>query len=177
MAIYDNFPYTNIHEMNLRWVIEQVKQGNLTIEDFSEYLEQVETQLNTINDMLTELNPKIADFEAKYPAIAAIAGSNAGNSKNFIYFNNGVPTATTENLGDTYTHLYLDDGILKAGYRTRQVYVLPNIPSVQPGRNGDMWFRYGTLGGIQYSGLYIYDEFSSSWQEIYNLDLTNKVIL
>ena len=68
MAIYDNFPWTSVHELNLGWIIEQVKQGNLTIEDFAEQLQQ---------------------FSDDYAALLAlanaftIAGSNISTTKNF----------------------------------------------------------------------------------------------
>ena len=68
MAIYDNFPYTNIHEMNLRWVIEQVKQGNLTIEDFAEQLQQFAEDYDTLSALATAFT---------------IAGSNISTTKNF----------------------------------------------------------------------------------------------
>lgn len=68
MAIYDNFPYTNIHEMNLRWVIEQVKQGNLTIEDFAEQLQQFRDDYDTLLAL---------------SAAFTIAGSNITTTKNF----------------------------------------------------------------------------------------------
>lgn len=68
MAIYDNFPYTNIHEMNLRWVIEQVKQGNLTIEDFAEQLQQFRDDYDTLLALA---------------AAFTIVGSNISTTKNF----------------------------------------------------------------------------------------------
>lgn len=33
MAIFDNFPYTNFHDLNLDWIIEQVKKYGSTIEE------------------------------------------------------------------------------------------------------------------------------------------------
>ena len=68
MAIYDNFPYTNIHELNLGWIIEQVKQGNLTIEDFAEQLQQFAEDYDTLSALATAFT---------------IAGSNITTTKNF----------------------------------------------------------------------------------------------
>ena len=35
MSVFENFPYTNVHELNLDWVIKRVKEGNAKIEDLT----------------------------------------------------------------------------------------------------------------------------------------------
>ena len=68
MAIYDNFPYTNIHEMNLAWIIEQVKAGNIKIDEFTEALEQFAEDYDTLSALASAFT---------------IAGSNISTTKNF----------------------------------------------------------------------------------------------
>lgn len=68
MAIYDNFPWTSIHELNLGWIIEQVKAGNIKIEGFEEALEQFEEDYDTLSALA---------------AAFTIAGSNISTTKNF----------------------------------------------------------------------------------------------
>lgn len=59
MGLYDAYPYTNIHELNLRWRLKQLK---LTQE-----------QLELIKAYFDEIEPDIEDFKAKYPELADIA--------------------------------------------------------------------------------------------------------
>lgn len=68
MAIYDNFPWTNVHELNLGWIIEQVKAGNIKIDGFEEALEQFEEDYDTLSALA---------------AAFTIAGSNISTTKNF----------------------------------------------------------------------------------------------
>lgn len=59
MAIYDAFPYTNIHELNLAWCLKQLKSTQ-------EYLDLLKAYLD-------EVQPELEDFKAKYPELADIA--------------------------------------------------------------------------------------------------------
>ena len=68
MAIYDNFPWTSIHELNLSWIIEQVKAGNIKIDEFTEALEQFAEDYDTLSALA---------------AAFTIAGSNITTTKNF----------------------------------------------------------------------------------------------
>ena len=36
MAIYDNFPYTNVHEMNYDWIIKTVKKLGIDVKDLAD---------------------------------------------------------------------------------------------------------------------------------------------
>lgn len=69
MAIYDSFPWTSVHELNLGWIIEQVKAGNIKIDGFEEALAQFDEDYRTLSALA---------------AAFTIAGSNISTTKNFI---------------------------------------------------------------------------------------------
>lgn len=68
MAIYDSFPWTSVHELNLSWVIQCVKAGNIKIDEFTEALEQFAEDYATLSALA---------------AAFTIAGSNISTTKNF----------------------------------------------------------------------------------------------
>lgn len=53
MALFENFPYTNIHELNLDWIVKIAK----------DFLEQYTTIQETITNGLTALDDKAANLE------------------------------------------------------------------------------------------------------------------
>lgn len=36
MAVFENFPYTNVHELNLDWILKEVKANNAEVEDLKQ---------------------------------------------------------------------------------------------------------------------------------------------
>lgn len=42
MAIYDNLPYTNFHELNADWLLKQMKEAKAKIDEYQETLDQFE---------------------------------------------------------------------------------------------------------------------------------------
>lgn len=42
MAIYDNLPYTNFHELNADWLLKQMKEAKAKIDEYQEVLDQFE---------------------------------------------------------------------------------------------------------------------------------------
>ena len=49
MAIFDNFPYTNVHEMNYDWIIKKVKE---CIINFNELDKEVDDKIKELLDLL-----------------------------------------------------------------------------------------------------------------------------
>lgn len=77
---YNKFPYTNIGDINLDWIIKQVKRlqdrvDNLDPEDFSERLEQVETLAEQANQNAFTAANTAAD--AEQAAAGAVTTANA----------------------------------------------------------------------------------------------------
>lgn len=111
MAIYDNFPWTNVHELNLAWIIEQVKAGNLKIDGFEEALEQFEEDYDTLSALA---------------AAFTIAGSNISTTKNFSAASLSGPltgnvTGDLTGNADTATHATSADSATTAISATNAV--------------------------------------------------------
>lgn len=51
MSMFENFPYTNLHELNLEWVISKVKELQDRTEQVEQYIENVDSEIqNKINN-------------------------------------------------------------------------------------------------------------------------------
>lgn len=48
MAIFENFPYTNVHELNLDWLIKNMKQIYL---DFDKLDEKTKQEIQALRDL------------------------------------------------------------------------------------------------------------------------------
>lgn len=64
MGLFDQFPYTNIHELNLDWVMSQLKRYGIVIDGLPDYIN------NAIKNMLDDLNLTdiVIDAIAQYGA-------------------------------------------------------------------------------------------------------------
>lgn len=77
MALFENFPYTNFHEMNLDWLIKQTKNNSDDIDALNKYITGtlsdaviafLEDNLDriTMSAIYNEANASIAlDFEVE----------------------------------------------------------------------------------------------------------------
>lgn len=92
MAIFNDFPYSNLHNENLAWIIEQLKKLNAFIENnpnldpsgFEKELEEIRTSITnlenslsatdgnieTINTSLTQINKSIESINSKISTIS-----------------------------------------------------------------------------------------------------------
>lgn len=108
MAIFNDFPYSNLHNENLSWIIDQLKKLNAFIENnpnldpsgFEEELEEIRTNItnlenslsstdeniSTINTSLTQINKNIESINSKISTI--------DNSIEDV--NNNITTLTAE---------------------------------------------------------------------------------
>lgn len=48
MGLFDQFPYTNFHDLNLDWILEFVKSAGGTVESYEDRLQQVEQSVRSI---------------------------------------------------------------------------------------------------------------------------------
>lgn len=48
MAVYENFPYTNIHEMNYDWIIKQIKD---MFENFDKLDEDTKDEIQSLKEL------------------------------------------------------------------------------------------------------------------------------
>lgn len=63
MAVFENFPYTNVHELNLDWVIKQVKiyiEKYITLEEFVN--SSLEEQQQYIDNALADIRNDFQDL-------------------------------------------------------------------------------------------------------------------
>lgn len=74
MSVFEEFPYTNFHELNLDWILKKIKE-----------LEKTLTDLTPASDLLKEYE-KIDNItnNRKLSTIGDFTGSLAGNSINMI---------------------------------------------------------------------------------------------
>lgn len=116
MPIYDMYPYTNLHEMNLDQIISEV-------ESFKGILDSLATQLNQLTGYLEAIsvNPSNVAIDrdlvidgsltadsitGQFNISAASADKlnvNGGAATNPVYFTNGVPTPTGNTLAKDIT--------------------------------------------------------------------------
>lgn len=59
MSIFNEFPYTNFHELNLDWLVKEVKQ---LISDWAKYKEDWQTLYDETNEAIQEANESIEEL-------------------------------------------------------------------------------------------------------------------
>lgn len=59
MALFDNMPYTNLHEINLDWIIQQIKNYTATVDGYSSRIETVEQEAAELKEYINE---RLADL-------------------------------------------------------------------------------------------------------------------
>ena len=69
MALWNKFPFSNFHQLNLDWLIQTMKE---LVNSFNTMSEEVKQQLKdfntTMTNTLTSQNTKINDFVNNYEA-------------------------------------------------------------------------------------------------------------
>lgn len=64
MAVFENFPYTNVHELNLDWVIKNVKEYIIKYENLEEFVNtSIEEQNKIISEAVKELEDGLQDLK------------------------------------------------------------------------------------------------------------------
>lgn len=51
MAIFDNYPYVNIHELNLAWILDRVKEAKTKIAEYEAQLAEFESEYQALLNM------------------------------------------------------------------------------------------------------------------------------
>ena len=74
MPIFDgNLPYTNLHELNLDWIADEIKQERERLREIEEYLDEVEQQYTDIQAEIPDMEKLISVITVNEPDIS-IAG-------------------------------------------------------------------------------------------------------
>lgn len=71
MPLFNNFPYTNFHEMNLDFVIKKVKEIDQINTTVSELLGKYNAMFNKVTELSTEFDSFEADMQAAFDRFAA----------------------------------------------------------------------------------------------------------
>ena len=66
MPLFNNFPYTNFHEMNLDWVIKKVKEIDQISKTVNELLGKYNAMFNKVTDLSTEFDTFNAQMQAAF---------------------------------------------------------------------------------------------------------------
>lgn len=61
----NQIPYTNVHELNLDWVLQKIKEFDTKITAFQEIIDQFAHYV----DILAELEPRVSALESEYTAL------------------------------------------------------------------------------------------------------------
>ena len=93
MALFENFPYTNLHNLNLDWIVKTVKENNETVNELQEYVGTIDTQIQEKID--TEVPEAIAEAVESGVISEAILASK---TRKYIF------------IGDSYAEGYTPDG-------------------------------------------------------------------
>ena len=70
MPLFNNFPYTNFHEMNLDWVIKKVKEIDQISKTVSELLGRYNDMFNKVTELSTEFDSFDAQMQANFEQYA-----------------------------------------------------------------------------------------------------------
>lgn len=55
MGAFDHFPYTNVHELNLDWILKEIKQLDGDMLTIKEWIEQHQSEYEEIKDLYDDI--------------------------------------------------------------------------------------------------------------------------
>lgn len=84
MAIYDNLPYTNFHELNADWLLKQMKEAKAKIDEYQEVLDQFEEDYTVLLGLASAMtvagsNVTVAGTLSAAGLIGNLTGNVTGN--------------------------------------------------------------------------------------------------
>ena len=68
MGLFDHFPYTNFHELNLDWILKQYQELSQHVESLYEWMGNHKTEYEEALQRLTVVEGEINNFEAQVQA-------------------------------------------------------------------------------------------------------------
>ena len=105
--MFEFWPYTNFHTLNLDWIIKEVKENNRKVEEFSEQLEAMGVSIQQMQEYIDNIDAEIqAKVDTEVPAAIQEAIATGG-------FNQVVSEAHRPRLviiGDSYSQGWTPDG-------------------------------------------------------------------
>lgn len=103
MAIYDNLPYTNFHELNADWLLKQMKEAKAKIDEYQEVLDGFEEDYQVLLGLASALTVAGSNVTvAGTLTAAALIGNLTGNVTGNLSGN--ASTATHATSADSATN-------------------------------------------------------------------------
>ena len=76
MGLFDHFPYTNVHELNLDWVLQTITECKAAVDDMEEWKAQHQTEYQELKNFMD--NIEAGNFpDSMYEAMRTWLVSNA----------------------------------------------------------------------------------------------------
>lgn len=63
MGLFDQFPYTNFHELNLDWIIETVKNQKNHVDTIDKHVTEVDKHVTEVDKHVTEVNNNLLNVD------------------------------------------------------------------------------------------------------------------
>lgn len=198
MAIYDNLPYTNFHELNADWLLKQMKEAKAKIDEYQEILDQFEEDYQALLALASAMTATGNNVTVAGSLTAkGLIGNLTGNATNATHATNAdhattADSATNSNLAaaaaktkldtDLHTSTDANDFIPPTdGLYVYQVDALnSNVPRSQQGEAAVLLtIRYGTDHVLQVAWFYVNSQdlyyrqkYYSNWQGWYKITTT-----
>lgn len=86
MGFFDFFPYTNLHNVNLDWVLQRVKEWGTKVEENNTKFENLESAYNEFTAIVTNLQSELEKLEPWLSHNAKVALLNCLRN---VYYDNG----------------------------------------------------------------------------------------
>lgn len=164
MALYDNFPYTNFHELNLDWIVKTVKQIADEWSNLSGDIQATAVESDVATVTVTGSLQEGLTFNFGLPRGAAGADGQDGNGIASAYLDPNTYTLTlTFTDGTTYTTPSIrgeqgPEGPVGPSIDIKgTVASTSNLPA--SGSPGDAWL----VGTAEPYTLYVWTSSTSSW--------------
>lgn len=63
MGLFDQFPYTNFHEMNLDWIVNQMRAQKDLVEKIDEHVTEVDQHVTEVDKHVTDVNNNVLNVD------------------------------------------------------------------------------------------------------------------
>lgn len=71
MGLFDQFPYTNFHELNLDWIVEQMRRQKDYVDKIDDHVEEVDKHVTEVDRHVTEVNNNVLNVDKHIDAKVA----------------------------------------------------------------------------------------------------------
>ena len=108
MAIYDNLPYTNFHELNADWLLKQMKEAKAKIDEYQEVLDQFEEDYQVLLGLASAQtvagsNVTVAGTLTANGPIGNLTGNVTGNASTATNAGHATTADSATNAGHATT--------------------------------------------------------------------------